>query len=218
MHIPTHVNENGLPGLDIPNQSEAQSVDRNALASKAVVELLAADHFPGSVGHCRTPVNAVNARGRRWKPLRSPVKRRVLPLRLAASKDARPNSVGVAEPNQPNPVDQIKARISTLALPKNAANSLKHIALKPLATLVGVVVVAQGLPLAQLLGEAVQQKLAVAVSVDVAHAVLDDYLPQLIGVGQISIVDHTDPKRVIRVERLGLGAGRRPSRRVANVA
>ena len=125
----------------------------------------------------------------------------------------------ISEGHQANAIDQIDAGVPTLARRQHLGNGRKHlllanavgqgvsapssIASSTLRRLLGLV--------GHALGKDVEQKLGVALGVDVAHHPISHEALQLLGVGQVAVVGDADAKRVVGVEGLRLGATARTS-------
>mmetsp|Transcript_21921 Transcript_21921/g.49907 ORF Transcript_21921/g.49907 Transcript_21921/m.49907 type:complete len:540 (+) Transcript_21921:199-1818(+) len=165
------VDKDGLAGIDVPDQVEAQGVDGDRFAGHDVVFGLA---------FC------------------------------SRSVDDGPDAVGIAEAHQSVSVDEVNAREPPLAAVQDGFHGAEDA--------VGHVLVRVGVRLAgQTIREDVQQELGVRVRVGVPSEIVGAFLAELAGVGQVAVVRDADAVRVVRVQRLGLGAAAGAGRGIPDV-
>ena len=96
-----------------------------------------------------------------------------------------------------------------------AATALVHRGDRREYVLGGWAQLAQGL---QFVGEDIEQYLGVRVGIEVAQIVLEQFLRQLLGIGQVAVVCQGDTVGGVHIERLGQGCAGAARGRVAHVA
>mmetsp|Transcript_18001 Transcript_18001/g.32875 ORF Transcript_18001/g.32875 Transcript_18001/m.32875 type:complete len:141 (-) Transcript_18001:490-912(-) len=127
----------------------------------------------------------------------------------------------IAEGDEPDVVDETDARVAALEQLHEGAAGLKDKLLLIASRIATSGLKATLVRTVDLVGKHVQEDLRVALGAKMAieeRAAAVKEATELVGVGQIAVVDEKDAERGVHKERLSLLSGRRPSSRIANMS
>mmetsp|Transcript_16372 Transcript_16372/g.29361 ORF Transcript_16372/g.29361 Transcript_16372/m.29361 type:complete len:300 (-) Transcript_16372:333-1232(-) len=186
-----HVDKERFSSLDVTDQLESQCVNCYRLTGNAIIQFLIS---------CLLHT------------FRRPLFPFICWICGPASKDQGSDTMRIPKSYQSDAVDQIHGGVSSFAL-------LHEICARGKDSLNNTLFVAIGstFMFGQELGKAIQQQLGIGISVDVT-LFFCHFLVQSIRVGQVPIVRHADPMRVVGIQGLCFGARTASCRGISNMA